>query len=579
VVKNIKGIFTYLVITINLFLLSFNANAVIVLVETPLGDIQIELFDDETPITVENFLSYIEDNSYVDSFIHRSVDNFVIQGGIFTYTDSILGEIDTKSSILNEFRRSNIRGTVAMAKQAGNPNSATSSWFINVVDNTNLDTDNGGFTVFGQVIAGLDVVDAIHALPTFDAGDAFTELPLIDYPGTGDILIEHVVLTQISIPDALNQISDLQVTKTVDDQNPLDGTSVQFDVTVSNLGPDEATNVTVTDLVPTGMEIPVGMFPNPSAGTSYDETTGEWVIGTVTVGIDATLTVPAMPQQFTNPECFFNVAEITESNEFDRVTDNNSDSATVFVGGATNCAQLTLTVTPDVFFDSQCSADFTDFLDFIIQIKNSGPDIAENVSLSLTGSLDDTVQDDQIDAVTIVEIAPGATINNTLSWPLDCARSDLVATFDVVLTTDTLAATNSILSVADQFDVDNSPPINIPNNNNNNGNIINTGGGGCFIATAAYGSYMHPHVYKLREFRDKILSRSVVGRKFISLYYAYSPSVADIIAEHEVLRVMARLLITPVVYTVAYPFAALLLLSLFVLVCVYRQKIRSRRSL
>ena len=580
-VNNVKGKLFSLLVATNLFFLPAQANAVIViLIETTLGDIQVELFDDENPVTVQNFLSYIEDNSFLDSFIHRSIDNFVIQGGIFTYTDSVLGEIDTRPSIPNEFLRSNIRGTIAMAKQAGNVNSATSSWFINVADNTSLDTENGGFTVFGQVTVGMDVVDAINALPTFDVGNAFTDFPLIDYSGTGDILIENVVLTQFSVPDALNTISDLEITKIVDDPNPTAGSPVQFDVSVSNLGPDEATGVTVTDVLPTGMEIPLGMPPDPGAGTTYDETTGEWVIGTVAVGTPATLTVHAIPQQFDNPECFVNEAEITALNELDRVLDNDTDTATVFVGGATACAQLTLTVSPDVFFDPQCEVAFPDFLDFDLVITNTGADIAVNVTGSLTGSLDDVAQDDQIDAFTIDEIAPGETVFRTLNWPLECIRPDRVATYEIVLTTDTFISTDSLLSVSDTFDVDNNPPVpDIPDNNDDTPTNNGGGGGLCFIATAAYGSYMHPHVYKLREFRDNILSRSTAGRKFISLYYTYSPPIADIIARHELLRTMTRIILTPVVYTVAYPMVALVITSMLILVVLIRRRYQSRHGL
>lgn len=168
----------------------------IVRMETVLGDIEVELFDTVTPLTVANFMNYVNDGDFTNSFIHRSVPGFIIQGGGFTFENGQLGEVPTDPPVANEFDRSNIRGTIAMAKLGGDPNSATSGWFFNLADNSaNLDSQNGGFTVFGQVIGtGMDVVDAIAALQVWNAGGAFTELPMIDYPGTGEILQEHLVM-------------------------------------------------------------------------------------------------------------------------------------------------------------------------------------------------------------------------------------------------------------------------------------------------------------------------------------------------------------------------------------------------
>ena len=148
------------------------------------GDIDIELFDTETPLTVANFLFYVNAGRYNQSFIHRSLPGFVIQGGGFWLNGNEVFSVTTNAAVPNEPGISNLRGTVAMAKLGSSPDSATSQWFINLEDNSqNLDSQNGGFTVFGRVLGnGMAVADRIAALPTYDAtaylGGAFGELPL-----------------------------------------------------------------------------------------------------------------------------------------------------------------------------------------------------------------------------------------------------------------------------------------------------------------------------------------------------------------------------------------------------------------
>ena len=183
-----------IVIASSLFtLFSLKVQSTVVEVQTSLGNIEINLFDETTPQTVDNFLSYVNSGSYASSVVHRSVSNFVIQGGGFTYTGPIevsnfvLDRIPTGTSVGNEPKLSNVRGTIAMAK-GSHPDSATSQWFINLSDNSNsLDviTNSGGFTVFGQVVGdSMQVVDAIAALTKLNAGGVFGELPIQNYTQT-----------------------------------------------------------------------------------------------------------------------------------------------------------------------------------------------------------------------------------------------------------------------------------------------------------------------------------------------------------------------------------------------------------
>ncbi len=167
---------------------------------TPQGTIDINLYDNAAPGTVANFLNYVNSGRYNNSFIHRSVPGFVIQGGGYFWNDGNgnMSSITTDAPIANEFSptRSNRRGTIAMAKFSGEPNSATSQWFINLADNgASLDTSSGGFTVFGEVTAGsMAAVDAIARLPIGNAGGTFSELPLESIPANGMIQKANLVI-------------------------------------------------------------------------------------------------------------------------------------------------------------------------------------------------------------------------------------------------------------------------------------------------------------------------------------------------------------------------------------------------
>ncbi|WP_199332063.1 peptidylprolyl isomerase [Anabaena lutea] len=154
------------------------------------GVINVVLFDQNgigAPKTVQNFRNYVNNGRYTNSIIHRSVRNFIIQGGGFTVNNLTVGTVPANAPVQNEFstQRSNVRGTIAMAKLGNDPNSATNQWFFNLADNsTNLNNQNGGFTVFGQVLSNNDLatIDAISAVPIYNGSGinpAFTNLPLI----------------------------------------------------------------------------------------------------------------------------------------------------------------------------------------------------------------------------------------------------------------------------------------------------------------------------------------------------------------------------------------------------------------
>jgi peptidyl-prolyl cis-trans isomerase B (cyclophilin B) len=145
-----------------------------VLISTSMGDIELELFQDKAPVTVKNFLSYVDDKFYDGVIFHRVISNFMIQGGGM---EPGLKEKKTKETIKNEADNgvSNERGTISMARK-GDPDSASAQFFINVVDNKRLDHKSKrpqeyGYCVFGKVIKGMDVVDKIKEVKVEDKGD------------------------------------------------------------------------------------------------------------------------------------------------------------------------------------------------------------------------------------------------------------------------------------------------------------------------------------------------------------------------------------------------------------------------
>lgn len=145
----------------------------VVLIKTSMGDIKVELNAKKAPVTVKNFLKYVDQKHYNGTIFHRVISNFMIQGGGFTKQ---FGKKETEAPIKNEADNglSNERGTIAMAR-TNVVNSATNQFFINVKDNTFLNHRNKsargyGYCVFGKVIGGMDVVDKIRNVETTSRG-------------------------------------------------------------------------------------------------------------------------------------------------------------------------------------------------------------------------------------------------------------------------------------------------------------------------------------------------------------------------------------------------------------------------
>jgi cyclophilin family peptidyl-prolyl cis-trans isomerase len=154
-----------------------NEGRTMVKLETTKGDIVIEVNETAAPVTAANFLQYVQEGFYDGTIFHRVIPNFMIQGGGFTPD---MKQKTTRPPIVNEGKNGlkNKRGTLAMAR-TNDPGSATAQFFINHVDNTNLDYSarNPGYAVFGQVVEGMDVVDAIAKVKTGTKG-MFQDVPV-----------------------------------------------------------------------------------------------------------------------------------------------------------------------------------------------------------------------------------------------------------------------------------------------------------------------------------------------------------------------------------------------------------------
>jgi cyclophilin family peptidyl-prolyl cis-trans isomerase len=153
----------------------------VAVISTSLGDITVELFKGQAPVSVENFLQYVKEGFYAGTIFHRVEPGFVIQGG--GYTEAMV-EKQTRAPILNEATNGlrNTRGTLAMARRR-ELRSATSQFYINVSNNSVLDhrsltPSDYGYAVFGRVLSGMDVVDRIAAVRTGSKGD-FESVPVV----------------------------------------------------------------------------------------------------------------------------------------------------------------------------------------------------------------------------------------------------------------------------------------------------------------------------------------------------------------------------------------------------------------
>ena len=242
------------------------------------NSIYIKLLENDAPLTVQNFRQYVADGDYTNSFFHRSIPNFIVQSGGFTFdstlndgsftydavNDEYLGglqEVPKDAAVINEFGNSNVRGTLAMAKigaryidNSGLPcfpegpdctlvegtgaDSATNEWFVNLSDNSaNLDFQNDGFTVFAEVLEnGMDIIDGIASQPVFDGSaihSAFADIPLVTF-SVNPVPLNPVIDDSLIRVNAITEV--LSITPDIHYGVVTPSTSLQPEIVILNTG-------------------------------------------------------------------------------------------------------------------------------------------------------------------------------------------------------------------------------------------------------------------------------------------------------------------------------------------------------
>jgi peptidyl-prolyl cis-trans isomerase A (cyclophilin A) len=245
---------------------------------TNMGNFCIELFEAHTPVTTANFLSYINNGAYTNGIFHRSVPGFVIQGGGFkkSATGSTLTAVNTLAPIINEYKISNTRGTVAMAKLGNDPNSATSQWFVNMADNSaNLNNQNGGFTVFGRIVfGGMTTFDAIEQLPIFNLGNSIlASTPLTGYNGV-EVLTDNFVRIQQATVTNTAGIFDEGILSLAVDIGP--NTILEADLRLISTNPDYIFELDFSSIQTLAIK--------PASTATFSTATGELHIPSVMLG-------------------------------------------------------------------------------------------------------------------------------------------------------------------------------------------------------------------------------------------------------------------------------------------------------
>ena len=366
--------------------------------------------------------------------------------------------------------------------------------------------------------------------------------------------------------------ANLGVEKSVDIVMPVPGTPVEFTIVVTNYGDYLAENVSIQDLIEPPLRIPQGRAASPERGY-YDADTGVWTIGDLDVGESVGLVIPTIIDSAVQQGCVVNTAQF--EHEQDATPSNNRASMAVKLDADLDCADVSsgFSLSPGKnehisVVNEPCDRERP--YSGTVQLVNRGADIAWGIEVEL-------IQDpviapnlrftaEQCDGISlstciIESMAPEETLR--LKFLSDDFRNEQPKQqrFSVNVTTlsedyDTTNNNRLLDITVDDFSScrEDNNPYNLPDGVVPGGG--GGGGGGCFIATAAYGSYFHPKVEILRDWRDEILLKTSSGRWFVRQYYRYSPPIADFISDKDWLKALLRLVLLPLTLLISSPLLA-----------------------
>lgn len=373
-------------------------------------------------------------------------------------------------------------------------------------------------------------------------------------------------LTLLLLPLAGIASPVLELSHTVNNATPIPDEAVEFTISIVNSGDEIALGVQVVDLLPPELVIPPGLAAFAQHG-DYDPATGIWSLGDLDAGAGSSMTLPAMLAIDDQPPCIVNIATATFA---DAVHDEVMARAAIRRTGSEHCVDLEADFSirvGDVIFP-EC--DHRDRYHGHVDVSNLGPDTARDVLVAIYQDpvVEPNLRFDDADCgnsaaahCEIVAIPAGETVRIDVTSDLFQSYTQFDQTVAVQVST---------------MDIDYDPSNDNPSDTGSAGGFsICTDfgldfddafatGPGCFIATAAFGSALHPHVGALREFRDGVLLKYRAGRAFVEFYYRHSPPIAEFIATRPWVRAIVRWMLAPLVYGVAYPGTVLSILLMLV---------------
>jgi uncharacterized repeat protein (TIGR01451 family) len=358
----------------------------------------------------------------------------------------------------------------------------------------------------------------------------------------------------------------LLLEKTVDNATPALWESVEFTLRVTNLGSTAVSDVRVEEHLPSDLQIPPGTAPAAEQGV-YDMNSHQWFLGDLVSEAQTNLRLPAIITDASASTCVTNRASLSQA---DNPATLGEATATLSGPEVDECVDIGVHIVAADYSGTICN--LTGAYRVTIAVQNSGPDIARNVNVN--------IEQRPIIAPNL-RFADCHGIDNTHCLLTELASGESVQLIVVsdnfvnqVATEQTLTVTTN--SIGEDYTPENNQTSRrweVPNVSCDwcDDCVSDYSGGdwnddsmapACFIATAAYGSWLDPHVAALRQFRDQYLMPHAAGRALVHLYYRHSPPLADYIAPRPWLRATVRVLLVPIVWAVQYPLLALLLLLL-----------------